>query len=173
MAAAASSIASIAGIVGSVTQIVGTMDEAQSRASAMKYNASVAASDAKIAEKAKGIELHKSRTARRKLLARQNAVIAASGRDYSGSPLDLIARSESEALLDESIIRLNADIKIGRLYGQVALERGSAKAALSLGRAKAGRQLFSSASKFGMKALDDAKNSDRSVSEEGTGRIVT
>lgn len=167
--------ASIAGMVGSITQIAGTLDEASSNASAMKYNAAVAANDAKMAEKAKGIELHKSRTARRKLLARQNAVIAASGRDYSGSPLDIIAQSESAALLDESIIRMNADMKIGRLYGQAALDRGSATSALNLGRAKAGRQLFSSASKFAMKGLDSAKSrvDDRSVSESGTGRIVT
>lgn len=148
--------ASIMAITGMGMQAIGQIQESKAKSATMDYNADVAAADAKLAEKAKTVELHKAKTRQRSLLARQNAVVAASGRDYSGSPLDVINRSEAEALLDQNIIALNANTAIGRLYGQVAIDRGSASAALHFGRSKAGFQLASSAMTFGVKAQDKA-----------------
>lgn len=159
--------------IGLASSAAGSVEEGRQKASAMKYNARVAENDAKLAEKSKEIEIGKHRTAVRKLLARQNAVIASSGRSYSGSPLDIISRSESEALLDESIIRMNADVRISKLRSQSMLDRGSASAAASLGRAKAARSLAMAAGSFGKKSAADSRNTDRSASESGSGRIVT
>lgn len=146
-----------ASIIGSMAQAYGAVEEGKQKADAMKYNAAVAANDAKLAEKSKKIELHKHKTATRKLLARQNAVIASSGRAYSGSPLDVLARSESEALLDESVLRLNADMRINKYRNQSMMDRAGAGAALRLGRAKASRSIMSSAGKFGLKYTDKQK----------------
>lgn len=146
-------------------QAYGQIQESKAKAATMDYNADVAAADAKLAEKAKGVELHKAKTRQRSLLARQNAVVAASGRDYSGSPLDVINRSEAEALLDQNIITLNANTAIGRLYGQVAIDRGSASAALHFGRSKAGFQLATTAATFGLMVKDKAMSSKKTKTE--------
>lgn len=144
-------------LLGMGAQAAGTIQESRAKADAMEYNASVAANDAMLAEKSKQIELHKHKTATRNLLARQNAVIASSGRDYSGSPLDVLARSEAAAMLDESIIRMNATMKVSKLEGQSIMDRGAASATVGFGKSRATAKLLSSSGKFGLKYQDRQK----------------
>lgn len=136
------------GIAGLGLQAYGAYSEGEARAEALEYNAFVAEQDAKEVEKAKKHELHKSVTAQRKLLARQWAVAAASGRSMSGSPLDVMNRTESEALLDQSIIRSNAATAKGRLHGQAIMDRGQAESARKMGRAKSITGLFISGADY-------------------------
>jgi len=124
-------------MLGVVTQSLGAYMEGEASAATREYNASVAERDAEQVEKSKKHELHKARTSQRRLLAKQIAATAASGRQMSGSPLDVMARSESEALTDQEIIRSNAAMAKGRLYGQAEFEKGAAKTDKTLGRSKA------------------------------------
>lgn len=123
-------------MAGTLMQSVGAYQEGEATAAALEFNAFQAEEDAKQVEKAKEHELHKSKMNRRKLLARQVAATAASGRQMSGSPLDVMARAENEALRDEGIIRSNAARAKGKLYGQAAHDKSQAKMAKSLGRTK-------------------------------------
>lgn len=136
------------GIFGAGMQAYGSYQESQMKAEALEYNAFVAEEEAKQIEKAKEHELHKSMTAQRKLLARQVAATAASGRSMAGSPLDVMNRTESEALLDQSIIRSNAALSKGRAHGQAIMDKGSAKTTRSMGKAKSLAGLFISGTDY-------------------------
>ena len=131
-----------AGMLGTVMQSFGAYQEGQATAAALEFNAFQAEEDVKQVEKAKQHELHKAKTKRKRLLARQIAATAASGRQTSGSPLELMARAETEALRDEGIIRSNAAMAKGKLYGQAAHDKSRAKTAKSLGTSKALSNLF-------------------------------
>lgn len=115
------------GALGLGLGAVGSYMEGEATAAALEFNASMAEIDAEQVEKAKEHELYKTKRARRKLLARQVAATAASGRSFSGSPLEVMARSESEALRDEAIIRSNAATAKGSLYAKATFDKARAK----------------------------------------------
>ncbi len=141
-------MASALSLIGLGMDITGGLSEADEQAATLEYNATVAQLDAEQVEKQKGQELHKLKTAQRKLLARQIAVTAASGRDFSGSPLDVIARSESAFLLDAHILESNAALAKGRLYSEAIFSADRASATLSAGRTRAVGTGFSSVGKL-------------------------
>ena len=126
-----------ANMFGTVLQAFGSYQESEAKAAALEYNAQVAEADARQVDKSKEHELHKSKTVQRRVLAKQIATAAASGRQMSGSPLDVMARTESEALTDQEIIRSNAASAQGRLYSQSANDKGRASSVKSQGRSRA------------------------------------
>jgi hypothetical protein len=149
------------GIIGSATQAVGTYMEGKVKSEIQEYNAFVSEQDALQIDKSKKHELRKSRLARRKLMGRQIAFAAASGRSYSGSPLDIINRSESEALINESIIRSNSALAKGRASGQAIIGRQGAKSTKKMATSKSLSSLMSSTAShatnyFGKAALKKA-----------------
>ena len=131
-------------MLGLGLQAYGTYVESQAKAEALEYNAYVAERDASIVEKHTKHEIHKAKTTQRKLLARQIAATAASGRSFSGSPLEVMARSESEALMDQRIIRENGARERGRLHGQAIMDRGAAVSTKRSGRNRAFAGLLTS-----------------------------
>ena len=122
---------------GTILQSYGAYSEAQAKAETLEYNAMVAEKDALQVEKAKKHELHKARTAQRRLLAKQIVATASSGRQMSGSPLDVMARSEADAQTDQRIIISNSAREQARLYGQSAFGKGQAKSTKARGRGRA------------------------------------
>lgn len=133
-------------LLGLGLQTYGTYIESQVQAETLEYNAVIAERDVGIVEKYKKHELHKVRTEQRKLLAKQIAATAASGRSFSGSPLAVMARSQSEAQTDMDIVRSNAARSKGRLYGQAIFDRGSAETIEKTGKARAFSNLLVSGS---------------------------
>jgi hypothetical protein len=136
-----------ANLFGNVLQAYGQYQAAEAAAETMEYNATIAERDALQVAEATEFELHKARTTQRKLLARQIAATAASGRQMSGSPLDVMARAESEALMDQAIIRSNSATARGKLHAQSSYDRMRADVTRDAGRAKAFTSLMSSTSK--------------------------
>lgn len=118
---------------GIIMQSYGAYTAGQAEAATLEFNAQVAQMDIEQVEKAKDHELHKAKTAQRRLLARQVAAAAASGRQLSGSPLSVMARSESEAQRDQEIIRSNAANAKGRLYSEATFTQAKASAAKASG----------------------------------------
>lgn len=126
----------VASIIGTMTQAYGQYAEAEQASEAMEYNSRVAEMDAQKVEKQKEFELHKLEGEKKRLLARQVATMAASGRSFSGSPLEVMARTEESFLTDASAIRYNATQSQARLYGEAAHQRGFGKAEKAIGTAK-------------------------------------
>lgn len=101
-------MAAVLQMIGMGVSAYGERQQAKLQAANMEYEAYVAEQDAQNLEKAGELEKHKLRTAQRKLLARQVALAAASGRDISGgSPLAIMEASERAFLLDQQIISYN------------------------------------------------------------------
>lgn len=104
-------VAAIAAVTGGVISAVGQQKEGKAQKKALKHNAFIAQQNSDLIKKQTEQELHKAKTRRRRLLARQIAVAAASGRDISGgSPLAVIEASERAGILDEKIIDFNSDV---------------------------------------------------------------
>lgn len=114
-------------LFGNTLESIGVYFEDKIQAETLEYNAFVAEREMLQLQKYKKQELHKAVTMQRRLLARQVAITAGSGRSFSGSPLDVMARSESEALIDQNIIRANTAAAMGRLGGRAIFERSSAE----------------------------------------------
>ena len=123
-------------LFGTVMQSYGAHQAAEAEAATLEFNATIAEMDAKQVEKAMKQELHKAKTAQRRLLARQVANTAASGRQMSGSPLSVMARSESDAERDQEIIRSNAANAKGRLYGEATYTKAKAGTVKASGRTR-------------------------------------
>lgn len=131
--AAVSSILAIGSIA---TQAYGTYSQGEAQKDAMEYNAMVAEYDIQRQEEHKEHELHKEKTRQRRLLAKQVNAAAASGRSFSGSPLDVIARSESDSLINQSIILSNVKAAKGRIYSQAASDKAYGSIARNTSRQK-------------------------------------
>lgn len=151
------------GIIGALGQAYGTYQQAEQQAETMEYNALIAEKDAELVEKSKKLELHKAKTTQRKLLARQIAIMGATGRAFSGSPLDVIARSESEAMLDQFTIIENAEIAKGRLYGQAAIGRAGARGTRHIGRGSAVGTFGTTAASMALSQADKKKTKGKTT----------
>lgn len=123
-------------LFGTVMQSYGAYQEGQATAAALEHNAMMAMKDAEQVAKSEKHELHKAKTEHRRLLAKQIAATAASGRQMSGSPLSIMARSESEAQRDQEIIRSNSANAQGRLYGEASFGKGRAAGVKASARTK-------------------------------------
>jgi len=131
-------IAALMQMVGSGMGAMSEYSQLKEEAASMEYEAYIAEQDAQNIERAGNFEQGKLKTSRRKMLARQVALAAASGKDISGgSPLALLESSERAYLLDEQILAWNKHTAVGAkraeswmLYGMSRVVKKSAKMGL-------------------------------------------
>ena len=115
-------------MIGQGLEAYGEYSETKTAAAELEYEGYIARQDAELIGEAGELELHKAKTDRRKLLARQVAIAAASGRDISGgSPLAIIEASERALVLDEQVIAFNTQIAVGRKLGEAELLFGTGR----------------------------------------------
>ena len=123
--------------VGAGVEAGGQFLEADLEASALEYNSTLAKQEAIALNYSKKFALDKSKRENRRLLARQTAITAASGRGFFGSPLAIMLESQTQGKLDEQIITYNHDLRIGRAYGESRILKAQGKATRLFGGIKA------------------------------------
>jgi len=122
-------------ILGGGAQAFGGLEESEIESRNLEYESYIARQDASLIQEAGDLEEGKARTQRRKLLARQVAIAAASGMDISGgSPLAVIEASERAGILDEQIIAFNKNIAVGRKLSEAALLYGASRSVEKAGK---------------------------------------
>lgn len=130
--------AAIITAVGAGVSAVGELQESRQQAEALEHNANIANQDARLVEARGEEELRKARRDRRRLLARQVAIAAASGRDIGGgTPLDIINRSQQELVIDENIIQFNTRTAASALRERAVQDFNLSKQVRTSGRVRA------------------------------------
>ena len=132
--------------IGAITQAYGAITEGLDKAVAHKQNAYLAEQDIEAIERRGEFDLDQSRREGRMLLARQVAITASTGRSFSGSALDVMARSERMSLQEQNIIDHNMRLAVAGKQNQARTARTEARIATRNGYAKAFTQLLNSAS---------------------------
>jgi len=127
----------LASLVGSITEGYGAIQEGNQTADAFSFNAYGNEQDALSIERSGEFKLHRAKTGARMLLARQVAATAASGRSYSGSALDVMARSERSALMDQEIIQGNTLRAAANKRAKAIMNKAAARNAVTAGYTKA------------------------------------
>jgi len=130
-------LGTMASLAGGITKAGGQFLQAQEEAHLLGYNAFLEGQQARFLEKQKKFDLDKLKNRRRKVLGRQVATTAASGRGFYGSALSIMVESEKQALIDEHITKFNADMAIGRSYSKRSLLRAQAGSRRLTGTAQA------------------------------------
>lgn len=129
-------LAAVMQLIGGLTQAYAGLEAGKAEAESLEYDAYIAQQDAQLIEEAGEFELGKARTERRRLLSRQVAMAAASGRDISGgSPLAFIEAQERAALMDEQVISFNKNIAVGGKLSEAALLFGASSTVRNATRA--------------------------------------
>ena len=132
------------GIMSSVMTAFGAISEAHGKSTAYKSNAWMLEQDSIALERRGMLRLGQAKDSGRMLLARQVAAVAASGRGYSGSALDVMARSERTSLLEQQMIQEDIIYGKANLKNKAAMMRANASIAKSAGYANAVSSLLSS-----------------------------
>lgn len=122
----------------------GTIQSSQQQARAMEHNAFLAEQDAITLKKQEGYQLHALKTKYRDILAKQVAFAAASGRSLSGSPLDVIARSEADALIEQGILKSNTIMGVTKFQSEALMSRTQATSTKASGYIQSFSGLLSS-----------------------------
>lgn len=152
---------SLASGIGAITEAYGAITEGLSRSAANLQNASLAEQDILALELRGEQDLDQSRQEGRMLLARQVAITASTGRSFSGSALDVMARSERQSLEEQNIINHNMRLSIAAKQNQAATARTESRIATRAGYAKAFTQLLNSATAQNAMTEKTGKNSGK------------
>jgi hypothetical protein len=110
-------------------QAVGFVAQGAQAKAAADYNARVA-ENAAVAERQRAeVEVGRHRRRAQLLLSSQRAAAGASGVQFEGSPLLVMAESAAEAEYDAQLIRYGGETRATNLYAQAAAERMQGRAA--------------------------------------------
>lgn len=135
---------------------MGNISEAQSRASANKYNAAVAEQNAVQARLQAASSAKIQREQSERLLGAQQAAYGASGITMEGTPLDVLANSATNAERDRQTIMYKGNLQAAGYQDQAQLDRYQATNELNQGYMKATGTLLGGASKaYAMKGGEE------------------
>lgn len=129
MAAAALLAAPV--VAGQALNVVGTIQESQSKIAAAEYNAGVASENANQTRIASNEQERQFRVSSRKQLGQMRANYSASGVTLEGSPLDVLEESAMNAELDALQLRHGGEVKARAFENEMNIEKFKAKQAKS------------------------------------------
>ena len=136
-------------IAGAAISAYGAIQSAQAQKAASQYNAALNERNATIAtqQAEADVQMH-----RRQVAQQEGAIIAgygASGVTLEGSPLDVLAMSETQAALDEKTIRYRANLKAMGYHDNATLDRMAGKTAEQQGYLNAASQFLTGVGQAG------------------------
>lgn len=142
MAYLALAVGAIGGIVGAIGQI----QAGNAAAAAGNYNASISDQNASRIRAEAAVEVADKQREIRKQLGSIRAAYGASGIDFSGSPLDVLADSATEGAWDVTKIKYKAEVAAVDQENQANLYRMGASSAQTAGYLGAGASFLSGVS---------------------------
>lgn len=131
-------------------QAKGAYDQGKSEEAVNKYNAAVAGQSAKAAERAGAEEQALIRDRMRRTLARNQALVGASGLQMAGSPMDAQLDVIADYSRDIATVGYNTEIEASRQRSQAEAFRMQAKAARQAGKLGVGGALVGGISNIAM-----------------------
>lgn len=133
----------ILGAVGGVVGAIGQISAGNAAAAAGRYNAQVSDNNAQRIRAEAATEIQDKRRDVRRQLGSIRAAYGASGIDFSGSPLDVLADSAFEGEWDVTKIRYKAEVAAVDEENRANLYRAGADASQTAGYIGAGSSLLS------------------------------
>jgi hypothetical protein len=114
-------------IVGTAVGAVGSLQSAQASANAARYNAQINDQNAVVAQSQGKADAFQQEQIGYRSLSAIRAATGASGLQMTGSPLDVLSSSASQAELDVQKVKYNASLKALGYTNNAALDRNRAK----------------------------------------------
>ncbi len=129
---------------GGILQSIGQRQEAESRAQALEFNATVAKQEGIISVKKRELERGQEEKRLKTFVSSQRAIFAKAGVTLSGSPIQVIEESTAAGELDIIIGDINASIEQSRLQSESEIRRAEAKSRRATGKTRVGLTLLTS-----------------------------
>jgi predicted nucleotide-binding protein (sugar kinase/HSP70/actin superfamily) len=128
----------------------GQIQQGQQQAQAASYNAAVARQKAQAARQAGELEAERIRKQKERLTGRQKALYAKSGVTFSGSPMEVMIDSATNAEMDALITEYNYSVEASQAESQASMSRYRAGVYQRTGYMRAGQTLLTGASQSGL-----------------------
>jgi uncharacterized protein involved in type VI secretion and phage assembly len=128
----------------------GQIQQGQQQAQAASYNAAVARQKAQAARQAGELEAEKIRKQKERLTGRQKALYAKAGVTFSGSPMEVMIDSATDAEMDALITEYNYSVEASQAESQAQISNWRAKTYRSSSWTRAGATLLTGASESGL-----------------------
>lgn len=135
-------------IAGTVISAISSIQQGAYQRKVANYNAKVLENEKVALQQKAELDVEKHRETVRRLKGSQRVATAASGIDFSGSPVDVLFDTEKRSLLDEKIIKYNAQQGIAGTESEIALTLAEGDQAYRTGLIDAGTTILSGAGKF-------------------------
>lgn len=149
---------------GGILKSIGQRQEAESRAQALEFNATVAEQEGIISVKKRQLEKGQEEKSLKTFISFQRATFAKAGVTLSGSPIQVIEESAAAGELDIIIGDINASIEQSRLQSESEIRRAEAKSRRATGKTRAGLTLLTSGLQAGLAGGLFAKAPTKTVS---------
>lgn len=137
--------AAVATGVGTYMSYQAAQEQAKSQEEIAKYNASVAAQEAKAKEKRGQLEVDMLQERKERMLASSKASTAKSGILSAGAPLLIDIESAEFNAFDQVTTRYNTEVDVNRSLSEVQLYKFQGESARRAGKLNANAALFSGA----------------------------
>lgn len=141
--------ATVAGSLASVASAAGSLSQGRSQAAIHGYNANVSRQPAAAVQRQTDYAVQQNRAQADRLAGRQRVLIAKSGVDLDGSPLQVMEDTASQVQRDALAIRYAGDVRSAQAESQAALDGMQADSSLTAGYMGAGASVLSGASQLG------------------------
>lgn len=141
--------ATVAGSLASVASAAGSLSQGRSQAAIHASNANVSRQTAAAVQRQTEYAVQQNRAQADQLAGRQRVLIAKSGVDLDGSPLQVMEDTASQVQRDALAIRYAGDVRSAQADGQAALDGMQADSSLTAGYMGAGASVLSGASQLG------------------------
>lgn len=127
---------------GSSIKAFGQAKEAEEQAKSLEFNADVTRKQADLVRTASKVNIFRKRKQAKAFASQQQALFAKAGVGFSGSVLDTIEESASNAELDILLEEFNSESQASRLESEALRERSLASSTRSAGKVRAGATLL-------------------------------
>ena len=144
-------LAAIAGLAAGGISAYGQYQSGQQAEQAYNYNAQIARQEADLIKKGADLDEFRSRKQLRQVVGSQVAGYAASGVEFTGSPLDVIADTIANAELEIAISKFNAEMGARGKISEAGQMKRQGKQARTASQIQAASTLLATAGDYGSK----------------------
>jgi len=138
----------IGGLIGTGLQAVAQLRQGRIEQGTFEFNAAVQTQKAQLIKEKAKLDIERQRKRARRFIASQEAAFAAAGVRLTGSPLEVIADSEAELLLDIAITDFNARVDVLNVLTEARFQLFKAQQARNTGFIRAGATLLKTLPSF-------------------------
>lgn len=147
------SLTAAVGLIGAGVSIFGKIKQGKAEEEAAKVNALIAEHEADLVRQGAKLDEFRSRKQLRAFVGQQEAAVAQSGVELTGSPLDVIQDSLANAELEIAIDQFNSEMFAKRLISGAERLRKAGKSARTAEQIRAGSTFLTTASEFSRKRV--------------------